>query len=1081
MSLKVTVVVPTYNSGVHIDPLIDAMKRQTLPADAFEVLFADDGSTDGTPDRLEELAARDPLFRVLRLENSGWPGRPRNVAIEQARGEYIQFVDHDDSMGPEALERMYAMGARNGSDIVIGKVTITHRLRGAPQALMSRNRESVTYRTAALHDSLTVHKMYRTAFLREQGIRFPVGHYVGEDLLFMVPAVFRAAAVSIVGDYPCYYYLEREDGGHATPDRLDPASYSRNLREIFDALLAETEAATATATASPNATATTATDAEPDPGRVRDTWLRRFWRADMVKYLSEPLFPGYPDDFRDEILQALRAVAADYLTEGVYDGLTGLERPRAALVRAGRTADLAELTRRAATMEAHAELGAAHWHRDRLRLTFDARFTCGDGQEPLTVERHGDRYLLHPALTAGLGVDPVDVTDELTRFRLDAFLRHRGTAVKWMLPRDLDVEFEELPGGAPGGPVPLRPVIRATVAVDPRRAAGGHAPDEGVWELQVRVMGPGLDRSTDLTATAASPAIPAGTVGGVRVSAAAPEGDGLALTVETVEPVETGEPAGPAGPAVTTEPGRAPLVSVVLPAGDDAEQLAASLASLTAQTWPPDAYEVLLVRDASQAVPEPLPAGVRLVPGDGDDPRDTGAAAALGTYLLFLRPGDRLGAEALQRMYAYGLEHDADVVAGKLAAAKGRPVPQELYTRDRPQATLAKDPLADSLTAEKLFDRAMVGRHAIRFGPSRHPLAEQSFTVRALLHARRTAVLGSYVCCYYAPASKPPEFLPAPYYARLREVLATADGLTEPGAARDRLHRRWLRVELLERLGGTRLLDLDDDGRRDLLAEVRATLDGSISPTALAGLSARQRLTAALVTEERTDDLLELARWERTVACGPLLREVDWRDGALTVSFTAHLAADGRPLELAAGQDRLSPAALSATLSAGLRDALGAEPLAGPASPDRAKAVLVLRERATGAQYQLPTECATVREPARDGTDTLAVHGTAVLDPATAVSGKALADGAWDLHVRLNALGWTKTARLGSKRLPEVPLTERPHPDGGGRTVTPYWTNPHQDLSLRVGRPQLAQPQQTAAPRARNPLTRAIRRLRRPS
>jgi hypothetical protein len=595
-------------------------------------------------------------------------------------------------------------------------------------------------------------------------------------------------------------------------------------------------------------------------------------------------------------------------------------------------------------------------------------------------------------------------------------------------------------------------------------------------------MGPGLDRSTDLaapeTAPAAAPEIPAGTVDGVRIAAAAPGGDGLALTVEAAEV---------AGQRADQQTGgrTEPLVSVVLPAGDNTELLAASLGSLAAQSWPADAYEVLLVGDTAEAVPDseadseaapdpapgPLPAGLRRIPAGGGDPRDTGAAAARGTYLLFLKPGDRLGEEALRRMYEYGLAHDADVVAGKLAGAKGRAVPQDLYSRDRPEASLTKDPLADSLTTDKLFDRAMVARHEMRFADSHHPLAEQEFTVQALLRARRTAVLGSYVCCYYAPAGTPAAFAPAPYYAGLREVLATADRLTEPGAARDRLHRRWLRVELLERLSGGKLLDLDDEGRRDLLAEIRATLDGHISPTALAGLSARQRLTAALVTEGRTDDLVELARWERTVACLPLLREVRWwDDGTLSIGFTARPAADGRPIELAAGEDRLSPAALSDEL----RARLAAEALTGPTRPEGAKAVLVLRERATGAQYPLPTECETVREPAQDGTDTLAVHGTAVLDPATAVSGTALADGAWDLHVRLNALGWTKTARLGAERLPNLSLTHRPHPSDAGRTVTPYWTNPQQDLSLRVAGPKPPHPN----PPTGNPLTRAARKLR---
>ena len=243
-----------------------------------------------------------------------------------------------------------------------------------------------------------------------------------------------------------------------------------------------------------------------------------------------------------------------------------------------------------------------------------------------------------------------------------------------------------------------------------------------MWELQVRVMGPGLDRTTDLAADDSSPAVPAGTVGGLRVAGADAADDGVTLNVE-------------AAGADPDDVSAAPLVSVVLPAGDDAEPLAASLASLAAQSWPAERYEVLLVANDAQPMPDPLPAGVRRVACESGDPRDAGAAAALGTYLFFLKPGDRLGAEALQRMYEYGLEHDADVVAGKLGGAKGRSVPHELYTRDRPQASLAKDPLADSLTAEKLVDRAMVERHGIRFGDAHHPLAEQEFTVRALLHA----------------------------------------------------------------------------------------------------------------------------------------------------------------------------------------------------------------------------------------------------------------------------------------------------------------------------------------------------------
>ena len=59
---------------------------------------------------------------AIHIPNSGWPGKPRNVGIDAARGEYVYFVDHDDSLAPEALERMYDMASRNRADVIIGKI-----------------------------------------------------------------------------------------------------------------------------------------------------------------------------------------------------------------------------------------------------------------------------------------------------------------------------------------------------------------------------------------------------------------------------------------------------------------------------------------------------------------------------------------------------------------------------------------------------------------------------------------------------------------------------------------------------------------------------------------------------------------------------------------------------------------------------------------------------------------------------------------------------------------------------------------------------------------------------------------------
>lgn len=173
MPVKVSVVVPVYNPGQYIDRCIRSILDQSLPDDEFEVIFVDDGSTDTTPGRLDALAAEHRNIKTIHQENSGWPGKPRNVGIAAATGEYVFFLDHDDALGREALERMYAMAVRNGSDVVIGKMAGHYR--GVPKHLFFTNRDRATLADTPLLDALTPHKLFRRAFLEKHGLRFPRG------------------------------------------------------------------------------------------------------------------------------------------------------------------------------------------------------------------------------------------------------------------------------------------------------------------------------------------------------------------------------------------------------------------------------------------------------------------------------------------------------------------------------------------------------------------------------------------------------------------------------------------------------------------------------------------------------------------------------------------------------------------------------------------------------------------------------------------------------------------------------------------------------------------------------------------
>jgi glycosyltransferase involved in cell wall biosynthesis len=101
---EVSVVIATYNRGALLERALDSVFGQTF--EDYEVLVADDGSTDDTPERLKKHRSR---VRVLQLEHQGRPARVRNRAIQEASGKYLAFLDSDDLWAPEKLERQVGL------------------------------------------------------------------------------------------------------------------------------------------------------------------------------------------------------------------------------------------------------------------------------------------------------------------------------------------------------------------------------------------------------------------------------------------------------------------------------------------------------------------------------------------------------------------------------------------------------------------------------------------------------------------------------------------------------------------------------------------------------------------------------------------------------------------------------------------------------------------------------------------------------------------------------------------------------------------------------------------------------------
>ncbi|MER5432487.1 glycosyltransferase family A protein [Streptomyces sp. NPDC002588] len=492
MPVKVSVVVPVYNPGPYIEDCINSLLRQSLPSDEYEAVFVDDGSTDETPARLDALAAEHPNMRVIHQEGSGWSGKPRNVGIEASRGEFVMFVDNDDFLGEEALERMYEYGVANEADLIIGKMA--GKGRPVPVELFRRNHPRATVENAPLMDSLTPHKMLRRSFLDRIGLRFPEGRRRLEDHVFVAEAYLRASNISVLSDYVCYYHLKRDDASNAGFQRFDPVGYFANLREALDVVERYTE-----------------------PGPKRDRMFRRWLTNEMAERLRSRRFLNLPDDYRKELFDEIHKVIAERMGPSVFALLAPAQRVVAELAAAGRYEDLLTLAEWEAAIAPSTALESVAWDGDALKVAFSAEYTANGTPKTFPADAEGTALQGAPESAA----DAIDWLEQVTASRfpsssVDLVVRERETHAQFFQP----VEFTRVSLPAEDEEDRVRLVLKATATIDPATAASGSALPAGLWDAFIRLTLGGWTREYRLFPVSQDPfpAMPyPGVAGGRRV------------------------------------------------------------------------------------------------------------------------------------------------------------------------------------------------------------------------------------------------------------------------------------------------------------------------------------------------------------------------------------------------------------------------------------------------------------------------------------------------------------------------------------------------------------------------------------
>ncbi|MFT4220830.1 MAG: glycosyltransferase family 2 protein [Microbacterium sp.] len=456
--IKATVVVPTYRSTEHLDELVASLDCQTLPQDEFEVLLVDDGSPDDTFPRLQRIAARRANYRVFRLSPSGWPSAPRNHGIDQARGEYLVFLDHDDRLFPDALRAAYELASRTRADVLDGKESKSDSpgwwLRDSDDDV--DNAIDWTERHPLL--PMNPHKMFRTAFVRDKGIRFPEGgRQIWEDIHFDIAAHARAEVVSILASTPFYFWNRPEDSTTSATFHDDLGEYLDAVGRVFQWI-----------------------DEELQQERFDE--LRPRFQAYQLHMRVLPLFAreGRSPEEQEQI-RAFVSALLPRVPEAADTHLDPWRRIKAALLRAGRFDLVERHEHTAARLVCVPTARAVRWEAGALRADLAIEWEL-QAESGSAVVRQGDRVRLAldpevAAFAAERGLSD-DATDALGKAVYAIDRRSRREKVDWMLS----------PAAAPGlAESGVAPLLQAAVPLrwEPADDGPGRLHD-GPWDFYVR-------------------------------------------------------------------------------------------------------------------------------------------------------------------------------------------------------------------------------------------------------------------------------------------------------------------------------------------------------------------------------------------------------------------------------------------------------------------------------------------------------------------------------------------------------------------------------------------------------------------
>lgn len=223
---KVSVIVPVYNAENTIQVSIESILKQSI--DDMEVIVINDGSTDATSEILKQYA-HNPLVKIYHQVNQG-VSAARNAGLSYANGEYVFFLDSDDTLDETTLSTMYQYAVQNDIDLL----SCWHREPETTQFGGNKN-EAATF-VAKTPEEIGEHfldifprsacaKLFRREIINSNQLSFSTNMSIGEDMTFVYEFLMRVKTVGLVSG--CYYNIQ-----NVNPESLSKR-YVKNIENVL--------------------------------------------------------------------------------------------------------------------------------------------------------------------------------------------------------------------------------------------------------------------------------------------------------------------------------------------------------------------------------------------------------------------------------------------------------------------------------------------------------------------------------------------------------------------------------------------------------------------------------------------------------------------------------------------------------------------------------------------------------------------------------------------------------------------------------------------------------------------------------